>query len=188
MNYKTTFPLDLLLACNTLMNIPLQGVLWSASLAVWWHTPHPDTDSSQGEEKKKKKSENSFGITGQGYAAERKSYSAAKELCLIPLFSLLCSNPCCLQGWFQTENTFGSLPQSLNSTSYLNPKHTALLWIHSMAEDFCSHCYLQQRNHNQNLLPTFLAQTWIFSPFIFFFFFILFASLGSEWQVSRDGN
>lgn len=77
MNYKTAFPLDLLLACNTLMNIPLQGVLWSAGLAVWWHSPHPDTDSSQGGEKK---SENSFGITGQGYAAGGKSHGAAKEL------------------------------------------------------------------------------------------------------------
>lgn len=34
MHYKTAFTLDLLLACNTLMNIPLQGVLRSAALAV----------------------------------------------------------------------------------------------------------------------------------------------------------
>lgn len=52
MNYKTASTLDLLLACNTLMNMPLQGVLRSAALAVRRHAPHPD--SSQGEEGKKK--------------------------------------------------------------------------------------------------------------------------------------
>lgn len=69
---------------------------------------------------------NCFGITGLDYAAGGESHNAAKELCLILLMSLLCWSPCCLQGWLQTESTFESLSQASNSTSYLNPKHTAL--------------------------------------------------------------
>lgn len=111
---------------------PLQGALRSAALAVQRHTPHPDTHSSQGEEKKW----NRFGIIVRDYAAGADSHSAAKELCLILLFSLLCWSPRYLQGRVQRESTFGSLSQAWNSNPYLNPGHTALLWIHNTAQYF----------------------------------------------------
>lgn len=98
-------------------------------------TTHP-TPWHQLQPRWREKKWNRFGVTGRDYAAGVESHNAAKELCLIPLVSLLCWSPCCLQGWLQTESTFGSLSQALNSTSYLSPKHTALLWIHHMAQDF----------------------------------------------------
>lgn len=147
----------------------LQGALRSAALAVWWHSLHPDTNSSQGEEKKIKL----LWITGWDYTTGGESRSAARELCLILLVSLPCWSPCCLWGWLQTESTFGSLSQASNSASYLNSKHTARVSLHSMAQEFCSLHYFKRRNCNQNLLPTYLAQIWMFSPFSCFLFFLI---------------